>query len=560
MANNSQVAISKKVDLSREVQGTLPISFMDPSVQEDVANAYSLGSSTDGMSVLEGKDSSNQLAFYRLSPGSGVSIVQNGNSLQINSTVLAGNTPGVMLTTVYDTNDDGIVDQAALADSVRWTGIIGTPTSFPPAPHTHPISDIVNLSADLAALVPMTRMINTSFSLQGGGPLSADLTLSLIGDKANPGGEMRYGTDASGNLGWYPASQGVGDMSTGTYDPQLHGYVDLAAAVIPGAITTAMLGVGCVTGNNIASQTIPGTALQNGAVATNLGYVPLNKAGDVATGQIAVQMTGPTVSANMYQNAHLLAQTSGVGAGYPTIGLACLSGGSNAGAVALWYQGAHSEIQLQYGDGTAAHLLTSLSSISGNQMTSGSIPASALASGAAVANLGFTPVNGNAGGTYNLTGPVSFQTNAGLSASSWSVAPLRVSSPGGGGYRPQIGFYYPGYACSLYFEPTDQSMRFIDSSGIARILIDTGHGSGNIVSTLGYTPVSKGGDSMSGGLIITADYGVTGGQLKIQASGSSQVAGLTMISRGGYSFSFWAEDNGHLYLICNNDGRTVQLI
>jgi hypothetical protein len=508
MANNSWLAISKKVDLGREVQGTLPVSFLDPSIQEDVTDGYSLGSVTDGMSILEGKDASNQLAFYRLSPGPGVSIQQEGNSLQINSTVLAGNTPGVMLTSIYDTNDDGIVDHAALADSVRWTGIIGTPSTFAPAPHTHPIGQIIGLTDDLAALVPMTRMINTSFSIVGGGPLSSDLTIALIGDSSNPGPEMRYGTDATGNHGWYPASEGVGDMSTSVYDPNHNGYVNLAAAVIPGAITTAMLGVGAVTGTNIASQTIPGSALQNNAIATSLGYTPLNKAGDVATGQIAINMIGPNISSNMYQKAHLLAETNGTGAGYPTIALACLSAGANSGSVAMWYQGAHGDIQLQYGDGTAARLLSSISVVSGGQLTPGSIPASALASGAALANLGFTPVNGSSGGAYNLSGAISFQYNYGLAANSWAFAPIRVECPGGGGFRPQIGFYYPGVAASLYFEPVDQSMRFIDSGGNIRTLIDTGHGPGNIFNTLGYQPLNPSGGTMSGQLVAAFSTGV----------------------------------------------------
>lgn len=41
---------------------------------------------------------------------------------------------GDMYKSVYDTDDDGIVDEAA---SVAWEGIIGTPTTFPPESHTH---------------------------------------------------------------------------------------------------------------------------------------------------------------------------------------------------------------------------------------------------------------------------------------------------------------------------------------------------------------------------------------------------------------------------------------
>lgn len=565
MANNGTTPLGKKIDLGREVQGTLARTSLDPTMQGVVVDGYSLGTSTDGISVLEGKDTSDELAFFRLKPGAGVTIAQQGNSVVITSTVLSGGTTGVMLTTTYDTNDDGIVDVAALANSISWNNITGTPTSFPPAPHTHPESDITNLTTDLASKVPNTRLVTTSFSLQGGGPLSADITLSLIGDKANVGPDMRYGTDASSNLGWYPASVGAGDMTQAVYDKNSNGIVDLAEAVVTGGVLTAMLGDGAVTGVKIASGTIPGSAFAPGAIPAGLGYTPLNQAGDVASGQIAVLMTGPAITPNMYQNAHLLAETSGAGAGYPTIGFACLSGGANAGAVALWYQGVHGDIQLEYGDGTSAYLLSSISSIPGAQIAAGSIPGSALASGAAVTNLGFTPVDGTHGGEYTASGSIAFNTGAGLGPSSWSAAPLRVESIGGGGARPQIGFYYPGIACSLYLEPTDISMRYIDSGGTVRILLDSQHGvsaanlqGGAVAGSLGYWPVSRNGDTMTGTLGVNAGFG-NWGQVEIRSSDNR--AGISFVtSPSGWEFSIFALDTGHLYAYCVNTGKLVTII
>jgi hypothetical protein len=567
MANNGWTPLGKKIDLAREVQGTLAITSLPETIQEDVTDGYNLGTSTDGLPILEGKDASNQLAFYRLQGGVGTSVKQQGNSLIITSTVLSGNTPGVMLTTTYDTNNDGIIDHSALADAVPWTGITGTPATFPPSVHTHAESDVTNLVSDLAGKVPTTRLVTTSFSLQGGGALSADLTLSLIGDKSNVGPDMRYGTDPTGNLGWYPASVGAGDMDQAVYDKNSNGIVDLSEGVVTGGVLTAMLGNGAVTGVKIASHTIPGSAFAATAVSDSLGYVPLNKAGDVASGGITVNMPQGSGGANLWQKAHFLAQADGTGSGCPVIAMALTNQGANSGAVAMWYQGAHGDIQLEYGDGTAAHLLSSISTVSGSQITAGSIPGSALASGAAQTNLGYIPVNGSGGGTYMPGSPIVLQTVQGIGAVSWSVAPLQIAALGGGGSRPQIGFYYPGEAVSLYFEPADWTMRYIDSAGNMRILLDSQHGvsgsqlqGGAAVVNIGYQPVNKGGDTMNGGLRITSDYNATQGQLHIQAAGGSSVAGITMVSRAGYSFSFWAEDNGHVYLICNNDGRTVQLL
>ncbi len=54
---------------------------------------------------------------------------------------------GDMTKAVYDTNDNGKVDHAELADeatAVAWSGITGKPLSFPPEAHTHEAGDIVD--------------------------------------------------------------------------------------------------------------------------------------------------------------------------------------------------------------------------------------------------------------------------------------------------------------------------------------------------------------------------------------------------------------------------------
>lgn len=57
--------------------------------------------------------------------------------------------------------------------------------------------------AELAAeKVPATRSVLTSNSLTGGGALSADRTLQLVGDAASPGANKVYGTDSGGSKGW----------------------------------------------------------------------------------------------------------------------------------------------------------------------------------------------------------------------------------------------------------------------------------------------------------------------------------------------------------------------
>lgn len=56
---------------------------------------------------------------------------------------------------------------------------------------------------DGANLVQGARQVATTHSLTGGGDLTADRTLSLVGDAASPGSTKYYGTDGSGTKGFH---------------------------------------------------------------------------------------------------------------------------------------------------------------------------------------------------------------------------------------------------------------------------------------------------------------------------------------------------------------------
>lgn len=59
--------------------------------------------------------------------------------------------PGDMLAATYDTDADGKVDAAEVADAAPWAGITGKPTSFPPSTHSHAISQVTGLQTALDA-------------------------------------------------------------------------------------------------------------------------------------------------------------------------------------------------------------------------------------------------------------------------------------------------------------------------------------------------------------------------------------------------------------------------
>ncbi|MBE3576868.1 MAG: hypothetical protein IMX00_04180 [Limnochordales bacterium] len=66
-----------------------------------------------------------------------------GNVLLVNVS-----TAGDMLKSIYDTDNDGRVDAAEVADSVPWTGVMGKPSTFTPAPHTHSGADITSVVSE----------------------------------------------------------------------------------------------------------------------------------------------------------------------------------------------------------------------------------------------------------------------------------------------------------------------------------------------------------------------------------------------------------------------------
>jgi hypothetical protein len=56
-----------------------------------------------------------------------------------------GGGSGDMLKSVYDTNNNGIVDVAASANAVEWANVSTKPSTFTPSAHTHEISDVTDL-------------------------------------------------------------------------------------------------------------------------------------------------------------------------------------------------------------------------------------------------------------------------------------------------------------------------------------------------------------------------------------------------------------------------------
>jgi len=80
--------------------------------------------------------------------------VAGTNSTQIATTAfvndaIVGFGAGDMAKSTYDTDGDGKVDAAEVADAAPWSGITGKPTSFAPSSHSHAMGQITGLQSAL---------------------------------------------------------------------------------------------------------------------------------------------------------------------------------------------------------------------------------------------------------------------------------------------------------------------------------------------------------------------------------------------------------------------------
>ncbi len=68
---------------------------------------------------------------------------------------------------------------------------------------------------DGTSWAPVTRSVSTTGSLNGGGSLASDRTLSLVNDNTTPGNGYFYGTNTLGTKGFYLVSDYAGDIRNG---------------------------------------------------------------------------------------------------------------------------------------------------------------------------------------------------------------------------------------------------------------------------------------------------------------------------------------------------------
>lgn len=154
----SKLATARSITLAGDLSGsvsfdgsanvTITAAVVDDSHAHVIANVDGLQLALDAKAPL----ASPALTGTPSAP----TAISGTNTTQVATTAFVQQAivdfgPGDMLKTAYDANNDGKVDAAEVADAAPWAGITGKPTSFTPASHSHPISQVSSLQAALDA-------------------------------------------------------------------------------------------------------------------------------------------------------------------------------------------------------------------------------------------------------------------------------------------------------------------------------------------------------------------------------------------------------------------------
>lgn len=214
----------------------------------------------------------NQTARFALTTGD----VQLGDSvLQIDT--------GVMYIVVDINKLDNAAGyqeyKASTAMSVPWTGVQGKPSSYPPAAHQHPFTDITGTIAQSQIADGSIGAGKVGFNYagsanQGGAAtsavkLSTARTISLTGFVT---GSTSF--DGSGNVSINTSVAGGGIGTDNIEDDAITGdklsnNSVTTQHIVNGTILDEDIANATITGTKLANQTIPGSKLANQAVGTS---------------------------------------------------------------------------------------------------------------------------------------------------------------------------------------------------------------------------------------------------------------------------------------------------
>jgi len=130
---------------------------------------------------------------------------------------------GDMLKSTYDSDNDGVVDNAdhaAEADAVPWSGVSGKPSTFAPAAHTHTISAISdpNRKKVIEESNPATLYLDSPIIRKSSNNTSADIALDFTSVKTAVDGSAYVGASGDYFSAWQyhiPCTQVITGITVG---------------------------------------------------------------------------------------------------------------------------------------------------------------------------------------------------------------------------------------------------------------------------------------------------------------------------------------------------------
>lgn len=153
VASAATLTTARNIALGGDVSGsasfngsaniTITATVADDSHNHVIANVDGLQTELNNKAPLASPIFTGTPAAPTATPGTNTTQVATTAFVQA-AVVASGG--GDMLESVYDTNGDGKVNAADVADAVPWTGVTSKPATFPPEAHTHPASAVTDFA------------------------------------------------------------------------------------------------------------------------------------------------------------------------------------------------------------------------------------------------------------------------------------------------------------------------------------------------------------------------------------------------------------------------------
>lgn len=228
---------------------------------------------------------------------------------------------GDMLKSVYDSDRDGKIDRALLADNVSWTGVTDKPAGFPPNIHSHTIAEVTNLQTTLDAKALKTDLhSHTNKSVldkvtQSGVESSFDLSAFALKSELSSGGsgsgdmlKATYDTNNNGKVDTADNADKLGGQLPSYYSVSTHNhdtsYLKSTGGILTGQVTLNDNAHIIPANPNMVDLGSPTNPFKDVYVGPNTLYV---------NGNPVIQSTGTTVNVSTSVDEHLSVSTSGLG-------------------------------------------------------------------------------------------------------------------------------------------------------------------------------------------------------------------------------------------------------